>query len=293
VARLAEIMRVLRSPHGCPWDREQSHESLRGHLIEEAYEAVDAIDRGENADLCGELGDVLLQCVFHAQIASEAGRFDLADVANAIAQKLIRRHPHVFTASGRPLSAAVRRQRQTTAGGVREQWQRIKAGEQAAAGVERHLLAGLPRALPALLRAQKIGARAAEVGFDWADAGDVLSKIDEEVAELRAVVADAHGHTDQRAVVDEMGDVLFSIANLARKLGVEPEQALAQANDKFTRRFNAVETRLAAEGIDVHDAGLDVLEAAWTAVKATPTSASATSGPTSRARAARGRRSRR
>jgi MazG family protein len=293
VARLAEIMRVLRSPHGCPWDREQSHESLRGHLIEEAYEAVDAIDRGENADLCGELGDVLLQCVFHAQIASEAGRFDLADVANAIAQKLIRRHPHVFTASGRPLSAAVRRQRQTTSGGVREQWQRIKAGEQAAAGVERHLLAGLPRALPALLRAQKIGARAAEVGFDWPDARDVLSKIDEEVAELRAVVADAHGHTDQRAVVDEMGDVLFSIANLARKLGVEPEQALAQANDKFTRRFNAVETQLAAEGIDVHDAGLDVLEAAWTAVKATTTSASATSGPTSRARAARGRRSRR
>jgi MazG family protein len=285
-------MRVLRSPHGCPWDREQSHESLRGHLIEEAYETVEAIERGEPEALCGELGDVLLQCVFHAQIASEAGRFDLADVANAIARKLIRRHPHVFTASGRPLSAAVRQRRQTTSGGVREQWQRIKAGEQAAAGVERHLLAGLPRALPALLRAQKIGARAAEVGFDWPDARDVVTKLEEEVAELRAAVAGTADAADRRAVIDEMGDVLFSMANLARKLGVEPEQALAQANDKFTRRFTALETRLAAQGIDVHDAGPDVLDAAWTAVKASATSASATSGPTSRAPGARRRRSR-
>jgi MazG family protein len=286
-------MRVLRSPEGCPWDREQSHESLRGHLLEEAYEAVDAIDRGEPAALCGELGDVLLQCVFHAQIASEAGQFDLADVANAISQKLIRRHPHVFTASGRPLSASVRRRRQTTAGGVREQWQRIKAGEQAAAGVERHLLAGLPRALPALLRAQKIGARAAEVGFDWPEARDVVTKIEEEVAELRAALAEAERGANRGAIEDEMGDVLFSIANLARKLGVGPEQALARANDKFTDRFNAVETRLAADGIDVHDASPDELEAAWAAVKASTTSASATSAPTSRARGARARRSRR
>ena len=289
-ARLVRLMAILRSPSGCPWDRKQTRESLRPFLLEETYEALDAIDRGDAEELVEELGDVMFQCVFQGQVASEAREFDITDAVDAISRKLIRRHPHVFTASGRPLARSSRRRaglRKPEA--VLEQWEKLKANEQAAAGEERRLLSGIPRAMPALQRAHEIGTRAATVGFDWPNAGDVVDKIDEEARELRAAVAE----NPQRAA-EELGDLLFTLANLARKLGVEPEAALRQANDKFTQRFDALEAALHAERRSVHDTAPAELEAAWQRVKATAaTPRSSTSG---RARSARGparRRSRR
>lgn len=289
--RLVRIMAVLRSPGGCPWDREQTHESLRPYLIEETYEALDAIDRGDLKALRGELGDVLLQCVFHAQIASEANRFTIRDVIETLSAKLVGRHPHVFTSAGRPLPpTASARTATSTPGAVKEQWARIKSREQQAAGEAPGILAGVPRALPALLRAGKIGSRASSVGFDWPRAADVLDKIDEELAELRAALAESPARA-----ADEMGDLLFSVANLARKLSIDPESALAAANDKFTHRFTAIEARLAREGRSVHDASPAELDEAWNAVK--QAEANSSSSPTTRDRstsrpARRGRRSR-
>ncbi len=257
-------MAVLRSPGGCPWDREQTHETLRAHLIEETYEAIDALDRGEIAALAGELGDVLFQCVFHAQIAAEAGRFDLADSIGAITGKLIRRHPHIFTARGRPLTARARRRAGIgTAAAVKEQWERIKAGEQAAAGVKKRILSGVPRTMPSLLRAHEIGRRVAAVGFEWSTSGEVMDKIDEETRELREALAEG-----PRRAAEELGDLLFSVANLSRKLGLEPEAALRSANEKFTRRFEALEAELERQGRSVHEAQLPELEEVWQAVKA-------------------------
>jgi ATP diphosphatase len=289
--RLVRIMATLRSPtRGCAWDLKQTHESLRPYLIEETYEAVETIDRGDLAALPGELGDVLLQCVFHAQLGAEAGRFDIRDVVEAITAKLIRRHPHVFEADGTPLSAAARRRAGIdTPAAVREQWQQLKAREQTSSGAAERTLAGLPSSLPALLRASKIGARVAAVGFDWPTVDGVLDKIDEEVRELREALAQGHARR-----VDELGDVLFSIANLARRLQIEPETALRQANDKFTRRFDALEADFASRGRRVQDAALDELEDVWRRVKAAePRSAPATAGPATSARESRGRRSRR
>lgn len=256
-------MAVLRSPRGCPWDVKQTHASLRPYLIEETYEALDAIDRGDIASLPGELGDVLLQCVFHAQIASEAGTFDITDVITTLTDKLVRRHPHVFTEKGRPLSAAARkRSGVTSAQTVLDQWGQLKAREQAAAGAPARTLKGLPPALPALLRASRIGARVAAVGFDWSRPSDVLDKIDEEVRELRHAVAES-----QARAVDEFGDLLFSLANLARHLNIDPETALRQANDKFTRRFTALEADFDTRGLDIQSATPAELEAAWIRVK--------------------------
>jgi nucleoside triphosphate diphosphatase len=264
VARLVRVMHTLRSRRGCPWDRKQTHATLRPFLLEETYEALDAIDRGDLTGLRDELGDVLFQCVFHGQIAAEAGRFDLADALDAIHAKLIRRHPHVFTSSGRPLTAVRRRgARARTPRAVVEQWEVLKAREQGAAGRPARVLAGVPRSLPALLRAHEIGTRVAAVGFDWAGAGDVVDKIQEEVHELRLAV----GESPARAA-EELGDLLFSMANLARKLEIEPESSLRAANDKFTARFEAVEAALATRGRSVHDATLDEMEAAWAKVKA-------------------------
>jgi nucleoside triphosphate diphosphatase len=264
-ARLVRVMHTLRSPQGCPWDREQTHASLRPHLLEETYEAIETIDRGDLEALPAELGDVLFQCVFHAQIAAEEGRFDIADAVDASTGKLIRRHPHVFTASGRPLGSASRRKsRIRTATAVKEQWEQIKAGEQARAGVARRVLKGVPGSLPSLQRAHEIGRRVAAVGFDWARATDVLDKMDEEVRELRAAVTEGPARASE-----EMGDLLFSIANLARKLGIEPESALRMANDKFTRRFDALEAWFEARGRSVHGATLDEMETAWGEVKKT------------------------
>ncbi|ODS53124.1 MAG: nucleoside triphosphate pyrophosphohydrolase [Acidobacteria bacterium SCN 69-37] len=263
-------MATLRAPDGCAWDRQQTHESLRGYLLEETYEAIEAIDAGRFDDLEGELGDVLLQCVFHAQLATEAGRFDIAAVVTAIGDKLIRRHPHIFAPDGRRLTARERQRYQaSTPGAVREQWARLKAGEQGRAGQAPRVLGGVPRALPALLRAHKIGARVAAVGFDWPSTEDVMAKIDEEVRELREAL-----HESPARATEEFGDLLFAIANLARKLGIDPEATLSAANDKFTRRFDAIEARLQARDRDVHDASLDELEAEWAAVKLTEAAAS-------------------
>jgi len=289
-ARLVRTMDTLRSRYGCPWDREQTPETLRPFLLEETYEALDAIDRGDLDGLCGELGDVLFQCVFQSQIAAESGRFDLADAMRSVTEKLVRHHPHVFAASGRPLTKAQRGRRQArTSGAVVEQWERLKAGEQAAHGQKKRVLAGVPRALPALLRAHEIGTRVAAVGFDWPDATGVVDKIDEEVRELRAAV----GESPARAA-DELGDLLFSIANLARKLGLEPEAALRAANDKFTARFDALQASFDREGRSVHDATTGEMEAAWQRVKTTSASRSGSSSArSSSAPARRGRRSRR
>jgi nucleoside triphosphate diphosphatase len=262
-ARLVRVMNALRAPGGCPWDRKQTHASLAPFLLEETYEAIDAIDRRDLDALRGELGDVLFQCVFQSQVAAEDGRFEMADVVTAVTAKLIGRHPHVFAPSGRPLAAARRRTgRVRTSAAVIQQWEQIKAAEQARAGVARRVLAGIPRSMPALLRAHEIGTRVAAVGFDWKRPADVVDKIDEEVRELR----DALGRSRTEAAL-ELGDLLFSIANLARQLGLEPESALRRANDKFTGRFDAVEAHLERRGSSVHAASPDDMERAWAAAK--------------------------
>ena len=247
-------MARLRGPDGCPWDREQTIESLRGFVLEETYEVLDAIDRGDHDALRGEIGDLLFEGVFLAQVEADDGHFAVTDSLRAISQKLIRRHPHIFerTAS-----------RVRTAGQVVEQWEQIKAREQKDAGERRSLLRGVPQSLPSLLRAHEIGTRVAAVGFDWARTADVVDKIEEEVAELRQAV---EGEGRARAE-EEMGDLLFSIANLARKLGIEPESALRKANQKFSARFEQVERALEARGGSIHDATLEQMEAEWAAVK--------------------------
>jgi len=258
--RLVQLMRTLRSPDGCAWDREQTLETLRPFVLEEAYEVVDAIDRGDPTALCDELGDLLLEAVFVAQICADEGHFTIADAADAINAKLVRRHPHVFgdgvTTGGSTLSPRE----------VKEQWEQIKTRERAGKPTRETLLDGIPESLPALLRAARIGARTANVGFDWDQAGDVLKKVDEEMTELKEAMAAA----DADHVEEELGDLLFTVANLARKLRIDPESALRAANHKFTRRFRAVEQRLAATGRSLHDATSDELEREWQAVKRTP-----------------------
>jgi MazG family protein len=252
--KLVDIMARLRGPGGCPWDHEQTVESLRGFLLEETYEVLDAIDRGDHAALLGEIGDLLFEGVFLAQIEFDEGRFNVGDSLRAITTKLVRRHPHVFAT----VAAHVR-----TPGQVLEQWEQIKGSEQKDAGERRSLLRGVPKALPSLLRAHEIGARVAAVGFDWARPGDVVDKIEEEVAELRhAVTGEGQGRTEE-----EMGDLLFSIANLARKLGIEPESALRKANEKFSARFEKLERAFESRGQTVHDATLEEMEAEWQTIK--------------------------
>ncbi len=261
--RLVEIMRTLRAPGGCPWDREQTLTSLRPFVLEETYEVLEAIEGGSPAGLCEELGDFLFEAVFLAQISEEAGDFSIADAIDGICDKLVRRHPHVFAreSGADPLST----------GQVLERWEAIKAKERKAKGAEattpKTTLSGVPRSLPSLLRAYEVSSRAATVGFDWAGPGDVLDKIQEEIAEVRAAVAAAGGRPGDE-VEEEMGDLLFAIANLSRKLGVEPEAALRRANDKFTRRFTALESRVAASGRALPDTTLAEMEAEWQQVKA-------------------------
>ena len=262
-ARLVRVMDTLRSARGCPWDRQQTHETLRPFLIEEAYEMIDAIDRGDVDKLPGELGDVLFQCVFHAQIAIENGRFEIADAITAIVDKLIRRHPHVFTPSGRPLPRRRKASAKAkTPAAVLEQWEVIKAKEQKGAGAKARILAGVPRAMPALVRAHEIGTRVAAVGFDWPEADQVVDKIEEEVRELRDAL-----HESPARAAEELGDALFSIANLARKLGLDAEAALRAANDKFTSRFEQLEQDLESRGRTVHDSSLEEMEQAWQRIK--------------------------
>ena len=282
-------MATLRSPHGCPWDRKQSHTSLRSYLLEETYEVLEALDRRDLSGLSGELGDLLFQVVFHAEIAAGERRFDAADVIEEVTAKLVRRHPHVFTPDGRPLAARAGRSGIRTPRAVVEQWEQIKAREQAAAGTPKRLLAGIPKALPALERAHKIGARAATVGFDWPHAVAVVDKIEEEVRELRQSLDEGQART-----ADEMGDLFFSLANLARQLQIDPEHALRQANDKFTQRFDALEAYFQAQGRAMRDVPLDELEAAWQSAKArVATRQASTSDRSLTAPPQRGRRSRR
>lgn len=254
--RLLDIMARLRNRDtGCPWDREQSFETIAPYTIEEAYEVADAIARRDFASLPDELGDLLFQVVYHARMAEEEGRFAFADVARTVADKMLRRHPHVFGAE------AVRDAAQQSLA-----WEAQKRAERAQQS-QPDTLAGVPEALPALLRAAKLAARAARVGFDWPDARAVLDKLDEEVAELRAELAGA----EPARLADEVGDLLFVLANLARKLGLEPETCLRQANRKFIRRFRGVEQRLARAGKAPADATLDEMEAHWQAAKASET----------------------
>jgi tetrapyrrole methylase family protein/MazG family protein/ATP diphosphatase len=252
--KLVDIMARLRAPDGCPWDREQTLESLRGFLLEETHEVLDAIDRGDTGALRSEIGDLIFEGVFLAQVAADAGQFTVLESLNAITAKLIRRHPHIFDPAGRPLD---------TPGEVVQQWEQIKAQEQRDAGERRGVLRGVPKALPALLRAYEIGTRVAAVGFDWSRTSEVVDKIEEEVHELRrALDSEGAARTEE-----EMGDLLFSIANLARKLGIEPESALRKANEKFSKRFAALEEHLHRQGRSVHEATLEEMEGAWQAVK--------------------------
>jgi ATP diphosphatase len=278
LARLATVMHVLRSEHGCPWDRQQTHATLRPHLIEETYEAVEAIDRRDFDALAGELGDVLLQIVFHAEIAAEQDRFDLERVIAAITAKLIRRHPHVFTPAGRTLDVRARRASGIdTPGAVKAQWAQIKAKEPGRRRGRTGVLTGLPRAVPALQRSHEIGRRVAAVGFDWVRPDDVLEKIAEEVRELREAAAEGPDR-----MTEELGDFLFSVANLARKLGLESESALREANDKFTRRFEALEAIFDRRGTPLDQAGLSALERVWQDVKARDARRARPSAPAAR-----------
>ncbi|SDE17180.1 nucleoside triphosphate pyrophosphohydrolase [Limimaricola pyoseonensis] len=254
IARLAAIMRALRDPdHGCPWDIEQDFASIAPYTIEEAYEVADAIAREDWPELQGELGDLLLQAVYHAQMADEAGHFDLAAVARGISDKMIARHPHVFGDESRDRTA----DEQTHA------WEAIKAAERAGKE-ETRVLDGVALGLPALMRAVKLQKRAARVGFDWPQTAQVLDKLVEEAHEL-VEARDSLTHDEVEA---EMGDLLFVMANLARHMGVDPEVALRRSNDKFTRRFNVIEDRLAAQGRHPKDSTLDEMDAIWNEVRA-------------------------
>ncbi|HEX4298899.1 MAG TPA: nucleoside triphosphate pyrophosphohydrolase [Devosia sp.] len=259
ISRLLEIMAALRNPDGgCPWDLEQDFASIRHYTIEEAYEVADAIERQDYGDLRDELGDLLLQPVFHAQMASETGLFDFGDVVQAITEKLIRRHPHVF---GEAAATAAGQ----SATGVRLQWDEIKAGERAGKAARNaapsSVLDDVAQTLPALARAEKLARRAATVGFDWPDVDAVTAKVTEELAEIRDAVTPEQKH-------EEIGDLLFAVANLARHLGVDPEAALRDANAKFIRRFHYVEARAGADGIPMAEAGLPRLDGYWNEIRA-------------------------
>ncbi|PWR03222.1 nucleoside triphosphate pyrophosphohydrolase [Meridianimarinicoccus roseus] len=251
--RLLEIMRRLRDPDtGCPWDIEQDFATIAPYTIEEAYEVADAIARRDWNDLRGELGDLLLQAVYHAQMAQEAGHFSFDDVVRTVADKMVARHPHVFGEDSRDKTAE-----QQVA-----DWETIKAAERAARA-RQGVLADVALNLPALMRAEKLQKRAARVGFDWPDVSHVLDKLAEESAEL----VEARGSADPAAIADEFGDLLFVVVNLGRHLGVDPETALRGTNDKFARRFAAIEARLAQDGRSPQDATLDEMDVIWTEVK--------------------------
>jgi MazG family protein len=254
--RLVDIMRRLRGPDGCPWDHEQTIHSLRGFVLEETYEVLDAIDRSDHAALLGEIGDLIFEGVFLARIEEDDGHFAVADSLKSVSEKLVRRHPHVFGDGSRS--------KVTTAGKVVEQWEQIKAREQQSSGERRSLLKGVPKSMPSLLRAHEIGTRVAAVGFDWPGSDQVVDKIEEEVAELRSAI---RGNEGRERAEDEMGDLLFSIANLSRKLGIEPESALRKANEKFSERFEALEQEFERQGRAVQDATLEELEEVWRQVK--------------------------
>jgi MazG family protein len=247
--KLVSLMERLRAPGGCPWDREQTFDTIKPFTLEETYEVLDAIDRRDWTGLSEELGDFLLQAVFYAQMASEENRFNIGDSLDAINQKLVRRHPHVFGEE----SAA-------SAGDVMRIWGEVKAAEKKKKGeAPAGLLEGVPRALPALMEAQQIASRAAKVGFDWENAGQVVEKLHEELAEFQSAAPEQ--------VEDELGDMLFVLVNLARFAKVDPEQALRKTNAKFRKRFAHIESRLAEQGKTLKEATIEEMEALWQEAK--------------------------
>lgn len=254
--KLVDIMAALRTPEtGCPWDLEQDFSTIAPYTIEEAYEVSDAIDRNDLSDLSGELGDLLFQVVFHSRMAEEAGAFVISDVVEAINDKMVRRHPHVFRSTDNRSS-----DEQTVA------WEEMKAAERAGANGSHNevsALDGVALALPALMRAEKLQRRAARVGFDWAEPEPIFDKLAEETDEIRAAIASG----DQAAIEDEVGDLLFVAANLARRLNVDPEVALRSANAKFERRFRAMEALAVDQGNEFLELDLDAQEALWQVIK--------------------------
>jgi len=250
LARLRAIMHRLRAPGGCPWDAEQTHESLVPNLIEETYETVDTIQRGDMEHLKEELGDLLLQVIFHSEIAEGNGQFTLDDVARGISDKLVRRHPHVFATSGAETTDA-----------VLQQWEEIKRAEKG--DQERPYLHGVGKGLPGLLRAAKLQKKAAKIGFDWPVETGVLSKIREELWELQSAI-DAQ---DLPAVADELGDLMFSVVNLARFRKIDPEVLMQNANDKFERRFDRMEEIFKQQGITLESATREQMQDAWEQAK--------------------------
>jgi ATP diphosphatase len=264
INRLLEIMAALRQPEtGCPWDIVQTFETIKPYTIEEAYEVADAIERKDPDDLCEELGDLLLQVVFHARIAEEAGQFNFGDVVEAITRKMIRRHPHVFARSDADTPEA-----------VKAQWDAIKQQEKAerlarrfargsAEDPDTGYLGSVQRSFPALTEALKLQERAAKVGFDWSEAAPILDKIEEEIGELREALAE----NKPDKVKDELGDLIFALVNIGRHVGAEPEQALRGTNTKFRNRFNYIETSLQASGETLVDASLERMEELWQAAK--------------------------
>jgi tetrapyrrole methylase family protein/MazG family protein len=251
IDHLLDVMRRLRAPDGCPWDREQTIESLRGNLMEKTYEVVDAMDSGDRAALCEELGDLLLQVVFQAQIADEEGAFSFDDVAKGISDKLVRRHPHVFG----DVQA-------DTPDEVIRNWEKIKKTEKGGDS-PRSLVDGIPKHLPALSKAYLVQKRVAKVGFEWDGISGVVDKLEEELAEVKEAMA----LKDAAAIREELGDLLFSTVNLSRYLGHESEELLNENIAKFMRRFQGVETRLHAEGRELENCSIDELEAVWQDVK--------------------------
>ncbi len=253
IEKLVHLVEQLRGDNGCPWDKEQTRETLKPMLIEEAYEVLHALDAGDPEELKEELGDLLFQVIFHARIAQEQGEFDMADVIDRSHEKMVRRHPHVF--GDADLKSAV---------DVLKNWEDIKAAEK---GIQsslhpesnKSLLDGIPSKLPALHRAYQITAKASRVGFDWPQLEDLLSKMGEEASEL----ADAHSRHDSKKIIDEVGDMLFVAANIARFLGIDPETALQRSNDKFSRRFRYVESAIKEQGREIRNVSLSEMDALW------------------------------
>lgn len=256
---MVALQKRLRAPNGCPWDREQTHQSLRPFLVEEAYEVLDALDSNDRQKFAGELGDLLLQIVFHAELAREAGEFDISDVIRAVHSKMVRRHPHVFGKTKARNSAQ-----------VLKNWEQIKAEERAGEPTEEKqnaesVLNGIPRGLPALLEAFQLSRRAANIGFDWQNAQGVVEKIDEEVHEIREAMKGAHSKSakDQSEVENEIGDLFFAIVNLARFIGIDPEFTLKRANEKFKQRFQWMEQKAREKGSRLADVPRTEMEELW------------------------------
>lgn len=256
--RLVKIIDRLRSPGGCPWDLEQTHESLKPMMIEEAYEAVEAIDLQDDAELAGELGDLLLQVIFHSRIADEEKRFTVADVINRVADKMVRRHPHVFADD-----------KAETSNDVLKSWEAIKSAELAEKGKGhahgQSMLESIPKSFPAVMESYQMTTKVSRVGFDWPDAASVMDKLDEEIGELKQVVNDPAAPHDR--ISDEMGDILFTIINLGRKIGVDPESALKGTNRKFRRRFHYVEEGLREQGKKPSESDLAEMDRLWNEAK--------------------------